>query len=81
MRLYAFVRPSVQDPEVLSGNGRSSTLEMFQMKAILRRYEKKVKSRKGKALRIVCSSASFSKTSRVRQSQLCVSRLIAQCFL
>lgn len=78
MQPYAFVWPSVQDPEVLSENARSSTLEMFQMKAILPRYEKKVKSRKGEAPRWVCSSASFSKTSRVRQSQLFVSRLIAQ---
>lgn len=66
MQPYAFVRPSVQDPEVLSGNARSSTLEMVQMKAILLRYETKVKSRKGEALRIVYSSASFSKTCRVR---------------
>lgn len=51
MQPYAFVWPSVQDPEVLSENARSSTLEMFQMKAILPRYEKKVKSRKGEAPR------------------------------
>lgn len=78
MQSYAFVTPVVHDLEVLSGNARTSTLETFQMKAILPRYEKKVKSRKGKVLRRIYSSASFSKTSRARQSQLCVSRLIAQ---
>lgn len=37
---------------------------MFQIKVVLPRYKKKVKSRKGDALRIGCTLVSFSKPSR-----------------